>query len=290
MIVLVVLLLVLLVLDVSLGTVKIPFGDIVTYFFGNGSLSLQHELILTDFRIPRLITALLAGSALAVSGLQMQTIFRNPAGRTLRTWHQLRSEPGGRIGAAGYRCHYLRDPGPMGYCNSGLAGRRLGDVHPAAGDHADPQHHDHPDSRDHVQQRPLGDHQHHAVFRQCCSTEIVCDLEPRQPRRCVGQFPLRAGYNDHTGFGTLALFSKRAERNDDGGGGGWNAGGEYYGYADFGVHQHKRAGRKYYRFLRTDWFYWDRRAAYHPFLYRQGGYALPAAGDHVDGNGCAGFE
>src|SRR6056297_403239 len=78
MIVLVVLLLVLLVLDVSLGTVKIPFGDIITYFFRNGSLSLQHELILTDFRIPRLITALLAGSALAVSGLQMQTIFRNP--------------------------------------------------------------------------------------------------------------------------------------------------------------------------------------------------------------------
>jgi len=78
MIVLAVLLLVLLVLDVSLGTVKIPFGNIVNYFFGNGSLSLQHELILTDFRIPRLITALLAGSALAVSGLQMQTIFRNP--------------------------------------------------------------------------------------------------------------------------------------------------------------------------------------------------------------------
>ena len=75
---LVILLLVLVVLDISLGTVKIPFGDIVSFFFGKGELSRQHALILTDFRIPRVITALLAGSALAVAGLQMQTIFRNP--------------------------------------------------------------------------------------------------------------------------------------------------------------------------------------------------------------------
>jgi iron complex transport system permease protein len=75
---LIILLLVLVVLDISLGTVKIPFGEIVAFFFGKGELSRQHALILTDFRIPRVITALLAGSALAVSGLQMQTIFRNP--------------------------------------------------------------------------------------------------------------------------------------------------------------------------------------------------------------------
>ncbi len=73
-----VLLLVLVILDVSLGTVKIPFGEIVSFLFGRGELSRQHEMILSDFRIPRVITALLAGSALAVSGLQMQTIFRNP--------------------------------------------------------------------------------------------------------------------------------------------------------------------------------------------------------------------
>jgi iron complex transport system permease protein len=72
------LLLVLVILDISLGTVKIPFGEIVSFLFGSGELSRQHEMILADFRIPRVITALLAGSALAVSGLQMQTIFRNP--------------------------------------------------------------------------------------------------------------------------------------------------------------------------------------------------------------------
>ena len=75
---LVLLLLILVVLDISLGTVRIPFGEIVSFLLGKGELSMQHQLILTDFRIPRVITALLAGSALAVSGLQMQTIFRNP--------------------------------------------------------------------------------------------------------------------------------------------------------------------------------------------------------------------
>ncbi|MDA3821551.1 MAG: iron ABC transporter permease [Bacteroidales bacterium] len=72
------LLFVLIVLDVSLGTVKIPFKQILSHFLGSSDLSRQHEMILLNFRIPRVITAILAGSALAVSGLQMQTIFRNP--------------------------------------------------------------------------------------------------------------------------------------------------------------------------------------------------------------------
>jgi iron complex transport system permease protein len=72
------LLLVLVVLDVSLGTVRIPFREILAFLFSDGTLSEQHTLILTSFRLPRMITALLAGSALAVSGLQMQVIFRNP--------------------------------------------------------------------------------------------------------------------------------------------------------------------------------------------------------------------
>ncbi|MEX2371774.1 MAG: iron ABC transporter permease [Bacteroidales bacterium] len=72
------LLVVLVILDISLGTVKIPFGEITSFFMGKGELSQQHRFILFDFRIPRVITAILAGSALAVSGLQMQAIFRNP--------------------------------------------------------------------------------------------------------------------------------------------------------------------------------------------------------------------
>ncbi len=73
-----VLLLLRVVLDISLGTVKIPFRSIFGFLFSDGELSRQQELILVDFRIPRVITAILAGAALSVSGLQMQTIFRNP--------------------------------------------------------------------------------------------------------------------------------------------------------------------------------------------------------------------
>ena len=78
MILLVFVLLALVILDVSLGTVKIPFGEIISILGGKNDVSRQHQLILLEFRVPRIITALLAGSALAVSGLQMQTIFRNP--------------------------------------------------------------------------------------------------------------------------------------------------------------------------------------------------------------------
>ena len=72
------LILLLAILDISLGSVHIPFKQILRGLIDADSLSAQQEIILYDFRIPRVITALLAGSALSVSGLQMQTIFRNP--------------------------------------------------------------------------------------------------------------------------------------------------------------------------------------------------------------------
>lgn len=72
------LLVVLVVLDISIGTVKIPFRSITGFLFSGEGLTPQQELILLDFRVPRVVTALLAGAALSVSGLQMQTIFRNP--------------------------------------------------------------------------------------------------------------------------------------------------------------------------------------------------------------------
>lgn len=72
------LILLLIILDISTGTVKIPVREIFSWAFGSGELSNQHLIIIKDFRIPRIITAILAGAALSVSGLQMQTIFRNP--------------------------------------------------------------------------------------------------------------------------------------------------------------------------------------------------------------------
>ncbi len=65
-------------LDISVGSVKIPFSGTLKILFGVGVEKESWSRILTIFRLPKAITALLAGAALAVSGLQMQTLFRNP--------------------------------------------------------------------------------------------------------------------------------------------------------------------------------------------------------------------
>ncbi len=65
-------------LDVMLGSVSIPFSDFIAFFTDGSFTDETNRSILLNFRIPKLVSALLAGSALAVSGLQMQTVFRNP--------------------------------------------------------------------------------------------------------------------------------------------------------------------------------------------------------------------
>jgi len=50
----------------------------IGHLWDSDSLSQQQLIILNKFRLPRLATALLAGAALPVCGLQMQTLFRNP--------------------------------------------------------------------------------------------------------------------------------------------------------------------------------------------------------------------
>lgn len=63
-------------LDLFLGSVTIKPSDIVRSVFSEaGDIT---ETILMKFRLPKAITALLVGIALSVSGLQMQTLFRNP--------------------------------------------------------------------------------------------------------------------------------------------------------------------------------------------------------------------
>jgi iron complex transport system permease protein len=65
-------------IDLSLGSVRIPADDIVGMLFGKAAQQTSWQKILYMFRLPKAITAVLAGSALAVSGLIMQTLFRNP--------------------------------------------------------------------------------------------------------------------------------------------------------------------------------------------------------------------
>ncbi|BAZ40743.1 transport system permease protein [Calothrix sp. NIES-4101] len=65
-------------LDIALGSVPIPIGDVVKVLFGGDAQKVSWTNIIFQFRLPKAVTAMLAGAALGVSGLQMQTIFRNP--------------------------------------------------------------------------------------------------------------------------------------------------------------------------------------------------------------------
>ena len=67
---------VLFVVDIAVGSLAIPFGEVVQILLGGGSA--EFRSIVLDIRLVRAVVALLAGMALSVSGLQMQVLFRNP--------------------------------------------------------------------------------------------------------------------------------------------------------------------------------------------------------------------
>ena len=69
---------VLFVLNLLLGTVRIPVGNVVSILFGGDGGSEVWKNIIISSRVPQALTATVAGAGLAVSGLQMQTVFRNP--------------------------------------------------------------------------------------------------------------------------------------------------------------------------------------------------------------------
>lgn len=70
--------LLLFVLNLLLGTVHIPVSDVVATLLGNQDVTEIHRNIILSSRVPQALTAVVAGAGLAVSGLQMQTVFRNP--------------------------------------------------------------------------------------------------------------------------------------------------------------------------------------------------------------------
>lgn len=71
-----VLLVMLFLVDIFAGSVNINPADTLRILFGEKESAAA--VIIWKFRIPKAITAILAGIALSVSGLQMQTVFRNP--------------------------------------------------------------------------------------------------------------------------------------------------------------------------------------------------------------------
>lgn len=67
--------LVFVVANVCIGTVKIPLADIVASIRGE---EIENSRILWDIRMPRTLAALILGGALALAGYLLQTFFHNP--------------------------------------------------------------------------------------------------------------------------------------------------------------------------------------------------------------------
>ena len=78
MIFLVALIALLFVVNVLLGTVSIPVRSVCDILLGGDGGNVVWRNIVLSSRVPQALTALVAGAGLAVSGLQMQTVFRNP--------------------------------------------------------------------------------------------------------------------------------------------------------------------------------------------------------------------
>lgn len=67
----------LLLLNLFIGSVKIPFKEVVSILFNGESTKQSWEFIVLQSRLPQAITALLCGASLSAAGLILQTAFRN---------------------------------------------------------------------------------------------------------------------------------------------------------------------------------------------------------------------
>ena len=70
--------LILFVLNLVMGSVSIPVGDTFRILLGEENVKPSWLYIILESRLPQALTAILCGGALAVSGLMLQTAFRNP--------------------------------------------------------------------------------------------------------------------------------------------------------------------------------------------------------------------
>ena len=64
--------------NILFGSVSIPADAVINILLGNESEKASWNYIVVESRLPQAITALLSGMALSVSGLMLQTAFRNP--------------------------------------------------------------------------------------------------------------------------------------------------------------------------------------------------------------------
>lgn len=64
--------------NIFLGSVSVPVSSVFDILFGDGSGNVAWDAIVLQTRVPQAVTALLAGMALSIAGLLLQTLFNNP--------------------------------------------------------------------------------------------------------------------------------------------------------------------------------------------------------------------
>ena len=94
------------ILDIMWGSVSIPAREVIDTLLGGGSEHTSSYVIL-HFRLPKALTSLVAGAGIAIAGLQMQTLFRNPLADT----SILGINSGAGVGVAIYTMAYTLIPG-----------------------------------------------------------------------------------------------------------------------------------------------------------------------------------
>jgi iron complex transport system permease protein len=65
-------------INISLGSVSIPIKEVFNSLIGQSASKETWEYIIINYRLPKAIAAILVGMGLSISGLLMQTLFRNP--------------------------------------------------------------------------------------------------------------------------------------------------------------------------------------------------------------------
>ncbi|MBI5538568.1 MAG: iron ABC transporter permease [Bacteroidia bacterium] len=78
LIVSIIIVIILVFIDLINGPVRISISEVLKLFYNCGSSNDNFSTIFFDIRLPRVLTAIVAGLSLSVSGLLMQTLFRNP--------------------------------------------------------------------------------------------------------------------------------------------------------------------------------------------------------------------
>jgi iron complex transport system permease protein len=109
-------------LAITVGSVAVPLSDTVRVLLGTDPQDPRWTVVIQTVRLPRAVTAALAGAALGVAGLQMQTLFRNP----LADPFSLGVSSGASLGVS------LTMVGTGGFAAGLAAGGRLGVVAAAA--------------------------------------------------------------------------------------------------------------------------------------------------------------